>query len=116
MRRGSALGITSITLVRNNQLIGVQPALQSNSEDIDVWPATTHERSIDPADITSLNTDTHLVTDSSRLELVRVPAPVDWKSINLVHFAIRSIDRKLAGLVTTAAENSKVESVLQLDL
>ena len=54
--------------------------------------------------------------DSSRLELVREPTPVDGVGINLVNLTISAVDCHLACLVAIAMKDSNPEAIIQFDL
>lgn len=92
--------ITTAPGITFNHLARSQPLLEIPSEDANVSPSSTSERTIDPANVTSLNANTHFTSKASTAKLVGVPRRAEWGW--LLHWTIGAIDCQQACLTTVS--------------
>ena len=76
--RNNIVGCTNASLspvasISNNHLARTQHPLELGPEDANIRPGTTSERSIRVDDVSSLDTNTYLIPETSLLEFMRVP-------------------------------------------
>lgn len=115
--RCSCGGIPTISFVSNNHLSRCKLFLHPQSVDIDIRPVSTLERSKHWDNVSSLDADTKLIPQSSRLELVRIPGLPCRKWFLLVNQTINSINSCLCCSVAIAAlERTYSEPILPANL
>ena len=112
----TSAGVSSVSFVSNNLLTRSQHWLHTIPEDGDIIPAATLIGPINPNNVTSLNTYTNLVSNTSRPELVRVPTFVERVLVPFIDFAVNSIICDLAGLVAIGLEWSNLKAIIPDDL
>ena len=113
---GTSAGVSLVAFVSNDLLSRSQHALHAMPEDCYIIPAATLVGSMNPNNVTSLNTYTNLVSNTSRPELVRVPTFVERVLVPFKDFAVNSIIRDLAGLVAIGLEWSNLKAIIPDDL
>ena len=101
--------ITPIAKVTFHHFTRGQQLLQVSSKDTQVRPSSTLEWTINPTDITRLNTDPNLIAKSSALVLLHKPFLAKWTW--LLDWAVGAIDRHLTSPATVIPK-----AVLQTDL
>jgi len=69
--------IPSATTITLNHFSRQEPVLQVATEDGEIGPSSAFERPVDPAKVSSLNADTHLMPHASFVALVQAPFPAE---------------------------------------
>ena len=108
-RSANQMRVASVSFVRFHLLSRQQHVDELPLEDSDIRPPATWKGTANPNNISSLNADTYLISDSRSLEFVRKPALVEW--MLLLNAKVGAIDCDLA-----LATNIIPESILPANL
>ena len=101
--------ITPIAKVTFHHFTRGQQLLQVSSKDTQVRPSSTLEWTLDPTNVTCLNTNSNLIAKPSTFVLLHEPFLAKW--LRLLNRAISSIDGHL-----TSATTILPKAVLETDL